>query len=444
MEKAAGAYRYFRSQIIRELRTDGIHDLEHGSRPRVRRHERDLDVRGMFARVAAKEIAALCRGHAHIRNHRIQFRNILPDHALDRSDGLRRLLHTGSHWIFNRDGEHTLVLIREKFRTDKLKDKGRDEGQRKNTNDNDFPMSERPFEHLLVGLIDAFDRIVENHTEPVRKLARCAIHFFFRRQEFQAEQRRDRPRNEEGAEERNRDRDRQWREKKFGDAAQKHHRKKNDDGRKRGDENGRGHFARGGKRLLDFRFARFGIAVMPGDYFQLHDGIIHQSSHGERQSPKRHDVQRDTAESKHDEGNENRHRNRHEDNNRPTKIAQEDHDNRHSEDGADERLAGEAADRLADIERLIEGERDVDVRRNPREMRKSRDDIIDDIDRVRLRELLHSHHKAGLAIDTDGLGLLLVTIFNGPDIANANRDTGGILKHNIADGLNEIEQALGL
>src|SRR5581483_10378282 len=330
----------------------------------VRRCKRNLNIRCMFAGIATEEIPALGRGNANVGNHGGYFRNILSHQFFNRGDGLRRFFESRSDGILHRDGKDAFVLVREEFGPDKFEqeDGGRSDG--KDADNDRFSMMKRPFERTRIGMVDRFDLIVEKDAEPVGQFVRLAVHLFFRRKEFEAEQRRDRPRNEERPEERHRNRERERNKEELRDARQEDNGKEYNDRRQRRNEDRRRDLARGGKRLLDLRFAGAWMVVMTADGFQFDNGIVHQPSYGQRQAAKRHDVQCNVPKPEHDERDENGHRDRDDDNDRTAKISQEDHDDRHGENRSDEGFPRKPVDRLTNIERLVEGERDMNVWRD--------------------------------------------------------------------------------
>ena len=176
--------------------------------------------------------------------------------------------------------------------------------------------------------------------------------FLLRLEEFVAEGRRHRAGDEEGGEERNRDRDGQGNQEQTGNACDEENREKHDD---RGDGRGQNrhrHFAR---RFQD-RVPAAGRAVEVAlNVLQLHDGVVDQPADAQGQASQREHVQGLPGEIEHDEGHHDRKGNGDGNDQGAREITEEDQDDERGQQRSMQRLFDEVVDRLADVDRLVEG-----------------------------------------------------------------------------------------
>src|SRR6266850_3229847 len=175
--------------------------------------------------------------------------------------------------------------------------------------------------------------------------------FVFRTQEIHSQRRNDGPRphvgSQHGKAHRFRERDKQ----KPGNAGQEKHWDENNTNAERGDKRGHGDLLGAIQDRLNGFLAHGQVAV---DVFNLDGSVIHQNADGESETAKRHDVDglAERAEAQNADKNRQWDRDGNDQSALPIPEEEQDHDRR--EAGSDDRLADNALDGGADIQRLVE------------------------------------------------------------------------------------------
>ena len=180
-------------------------------------------------------------------------------------------------------------------------------------------------------------------------------------QEAAAQHRREGQRDEAGDQNRHHDGDRELVQQAAHDAAHEQHRDEHGDQRDGHGENGEADLARRRDGGLHARLAHLHVAH---DVLQHHDGVVHHEAHRERERHQREIVQAVAQQVHHGERADDGERHGAAGNQGGGEIAQEQEDHQHDE--ADGQHQGElhVADGAADGLRRVEGDREIDGRRN--------------------------------------------------------------------------------
>ena len=336
-----------------------------------------------------------------------------PEDRLHAPDDPLGLLDARADRRLDVDAELRLVGGREELRADQGPEpEGRrqdqEEAPRERHDDrahDEAAVAERPLDEPLVERLHALEEPDGEPGHAVLEPARPGIDRFLGLEHAEGEERRHRPRDQERGEQRDRDREGEGDEEELDLALEEDRRHEHDDRRDRRREDRHRDLARGVEHGLAARGD--GEVQVPVDVLELHDRVVHEPPDGQREAAQREDVERLAEEVHADEGQQNRERDRDRDDQRRGERAQEDQDHDEGERGALDRLVPEAFDRLPDVHGLVEGDPDVDPRRDAGDLRQELADLVHDRNRVRAGLLVDAHEDAAGAVDAhDGrLGL---------------------------------------
>ena len=202
----------------------------------------------------------------------------------------------------------------------------------------------------------------------------------------------------------------------------------------------------GGQRRCDHGGSDFGGAVtsrfrdrfpsrtMPGDVLQHHNRVIDEHPDAQGDTAQRHDVQRDIVPVHEIERRDDRHRNRHTDDDCRFQIPKKDEENHNGQQSTDNRGIGHIVDRLPDERRLIVdlfnlqplGEHLV-------QLIQSECDRIRHTDRVRIALFIDCDFHRLAAVQSGNGFTLFVPLNHVCDIAQIQRFVVALGNHQIAD-----------
>ena len=150
-------------------------------------------------------------------------------------------------------------------------------------------MAHDPGQHLLIAGVDRIIRGLAPGQHPYPPGRQMPPGFLLGLEQFQAQDRRDGARDEEGCEQGDGDREDQRHEQQLGDADHKENRQEDDHGRDRRGQDRHGHFAGGVEHRLAARLARYVEVTV--DVLELHDRIVHKTADGEGEPAQGEDIE---------------------------------------------------------------------------------------------------------------------------------------------------------
>src|ERR1035437_263558 len=192
-------------------------------------------------------------------------------------------------------------------------------------------------------------------------------------------------------------------EEKFRHARQEKQGHEHDADANRGDEGGYGDLRRAIENRLLHLFALGKVAL---DVFDFHGGVIHKDPNCQRQTAQGHDVNRLPERTEHEDGYEDRKRDRDGDDNGGTPVTEEKQDHRCGQGGGGQCFQDHAPNGGADEQRLIEERADLHLRRERLRCKLSHAlHTLDDGDGGSAADLQHRHQGAAGAVHAHDIGL---------------------------------------
>ena len=184
---------------------------------------------------------------------------------------------------------------------------------------------------------------------------------------------------------------------------------------------------------------------MRRNVLQNHDGVVDHHTDGDGERRERDDVQRGAGGEEVDERTDQRHGDRHTDDQRRAPASEEGHHHQHDEDEGVENGFRERPDGVGDLLRAFENQLHLDILREGfLNLRQARLDFVDDIHGVGARLFLEHHAHAPLAVDALVHRGFFERIADLGHVRKSHRAAPGVRHHDLAHLVREFELAVGL